>query len=167
MLCQARFLSTARARRGAVPSAGLARHGLAAFDHDGFDLARTFAPERGGLVVFLRGETGDALLEGGELDDHEAVEFLRAFHDLIAPTTRQDLAAVFGKNRRNAIRVLLVFDRIDDPRTRHPVSRHPNSPSWLISANPNLLILRMPPPAKRRARDQPQLWLRPGNAPDR
>src|SRR5690348_909822 len=103
---------------------GSTRRGFAAFDHDGFDLARAVAAEGGGLVVFFRREAGDALLEGGELDDHEAVEFLGAFHDLVTPAARQHLAAVLGENRRDAIRVFLVLDRIDDPRARYPVSRH-------------------------------------------
>src|SRR6516164_1425160 len=63
--------------------APLARR-VAAFDHDDLDLAGAVSAEGRGAVVFGRGEAGDPLLEGRELDHHEAVEFGRPFHYLIS-----------------------------------------------------------------------------------
>src|SRR6516162_2643350 len=103
--------------------APLARR-IAAFDHDGLDLTRAVAAEGRGAVVFGRGEAGDALLEGRELDHHEAVEFCRPFHDLIATAAREHLAAELGNDGRHEVRVLLVFDRIIDLRPRNPIGRH-------------------------------------------
>src|SRR6516164_10147598 len=104
-------------------SAPLARQ-IAAFDHDGLDLARAVAAEGRGAVVFGRGEAGDALLEGRELDHHEAMEFCRPFHDLIAAAAGEHLAAELGDDLRYEVGVLLVFDRIIDLRPRNPVGRH-------------------------------------------
>src|SRR5262249_46404600 len=103
--------------------APLARR-IAAVDHDGLDLARAVAAERRGAVVFGRGEAGDALLEGRELDHHEAVEFGRPFHYLIAAAAREHLAAELGDDGRHQVGVLLVFDRIVDLRPRNPIGRH-------------------------------------------
>ena len=97
---------------------------IAGFDHDGLDLTRAVAAEGRGAVVFGRGEAGDALLEGRELDHHEAVEFCRPFHDLIATAAREHLAAELGNDGRHEVRVLLVFDRIIDLRPRNPIGRH-------------------------------------------
>src|SRR6516164_3294568 len=103
--------------------APLARR-IAAFDHDGLDLARAVAAEGRGAVVFGRGEAGDALLEGRKLDHHEALELGRSFHDLIAAAARKHLAAELGDDGRHEIGVLLVFDGIVDLRPRNPISRH-------------------------------------------
>jgi hypothetical protein len=85
---------------------------VAAFDHDGLDLARAVAAEGRGAVVFGRGEAGDALLEGREFDHHEAVEFCRPFQDLIATAAREHLAAKLGDDSRHEVSVLLVFDPV-------------------------------------------------------
>jgi hypothetical protein len=74
------------------------------------------------VVVFGRGEAGDALLESGELDHHETVEFVRTFHDLVATTAREHLAAEPGDDVRHQIGVLLVLGGIVDLGTRNPVS---------------------------------------------
>src|SRR5271165_2782908 len=97
---------------------------VAAFDHDGLDLAPAVAAEGRGALVFGRGEAGDALLEGREFDHHEAVEFCRPFQDLIATAAREHLAAELGDDSRHEIGVLLVFDRIVDLRPRNPIGRH-------------------------------------------
>src|SRR5215469_7560392 len=103
--------------------APLARR-IAAFDHDGLDLARAVAAEGRGAVVFGRGEAGDALFEGRELDHHEAVEFCWPFHDLIAAAAGEHLAAELGDDPRHEVGVFLVFDRIVDLRPRNPIGRH-------------------------------------------
>ena len=48
---------------------------------------------RRGLKVFGRFVAADRLLEARELDDDEAVEFLRTLEDLELAAARQDLAA--------------------------------------------------------------------------
>src|SRR5882762_85528 len=66
------------------------RRAFARLDHHQLVLARLVpAAEPGGLFVFLGVEAGDALLEGRELDDDEAVESLRAFEGLITPAARE------------------------------------------------------------------------------
>src|SRR6266853_797964 len=82
------------------------------------------AAEGRGLFVFLRVEARDALLERRELDDDEAVEFLRAFEGLVAPAAREHLRAVFREDRGHALRVLFVFDGIVDFGARYPIRRH-------------------------------------------
>jgi len=62
----------------------------------GRHLASAVAAERRGAVVFGRGEAGDALPESGELEHHETVEFVRAFHDPLATTARRSHAADGG-----------------------------------------------------------------------
>src|SRR5712692_1956962 len=64
----------------------LLRRAFSRLDHHQLVFPRLVpAADRGGLPVLLRVEAGDALLESRELDDDEAVEFLRAFEDLVAP----------------------------------------------------------------------------------
>src|SRR5262245_38480202 len=46
---------------------------LNAFDHDGLDLARATATKGGGLVVFRRFETRDALFERWKFDHDETM----------------------------------------------------------------------------------------------
>src|SRR3954454_9492621 len=87
-----------------------ARGCVAAVDHEGLDLAGAVAAEGGGRLVFGRREAGDALLETGEFDHDEAVEFVRSFDDLKTPAPGQILAVVFGENRRQGISLFLVFD---------------------------------------------------------
>src|SRR6266478_4674157 len=82
------------------------------------------AAERGGLPVLLRVEAGDALLESRELDDDEAVEFLRAFEDLVAPAAREHLRAVLREDRGHAVGVLSVFHGIVDFSAGYPIGRH-------------------------------------------
>src|SRR5262249_60231103 len=82
------------------------------------------AGKGGGLVIFLRRETGHALLESREFDDDEALELMRALHDLKTAAAGQDLAAIFSDDRRHAIGVFLVLDRIVDLRTGDPICGH-------------------------------------------
>src|SRR3954447_18475371 len=109
-------------------NASLSPCGVAAIHDDGLHFAGPAAAEGRGLVTFLRGKAANRLLEGWKLDHHEALKLLRAFHDLIAPAARQDLAAVLGQDGRNQIRVFLVLDRIIDLRARHPIGRHGRVP---------------------------------------
>src|ERR1043166_2395029 len=97
---------------------------IAAFDDDGLDLAGAAAPECRGFLVFRRGEAGDRLVEGRELDHHEAVELVRPLHQLIAPPARQDFGAVALKDSRQAVGVFLVRDRIVDLRAGDPIGGH-------------------------------------------
>src|SRR5580658_3820098 len=83
---------------------------FAAFDHDGLDLAGAAPAEGRRFVVFLRRETGDALLQRRKLDDDEALKLVRAFHDLEFTAARQNLAAIFGDDGRYAIGIFLVLD---------------------------------------------------------
>jgi hypothetical protein len=48
-------------------------------------------------------------LECRELDHHEAMELVRAFHDLETPTARENPAAVLGDDRGHQVGVFLVF----------------------------------------------------------
>src|SRR5262249_45251479 len=82
--------------------APLARR-VAAFDHDGLDLARAVAAEGRGAVVFGRGEAGDALLEGRELDHHETLELGRSFHDLITAAPPAHLTTPLPHNTRHEV----------------------------------------------------------------
>src|SRR6266851_1052825 len=97
-----------RSRWATAPSTSSLRRGVAACDHDGLDLARAASAEGRRPVIFRRGEAGDALLEGGELDHHEALKLVRPFHDLKAAAARQHLAAELGDDARHQIGVLLV-----------------------------------------------------------
>src|SRR5487761_489406 len=98
---------------------------LAAIDHDGLDLAGAVgAAKRRRLVVFFRGEAGDALLKGWKLDHHEALKLVRTFHHLEAAAAGQDLAAIFGDDGRYAVGVFFVLDRIVDLRARDPIGWH-------------------------------------------
>src|SRR6204780_6024972 len=112
----------------------LDRGRFAAFDDDVFDLAGAVAAEGGRLLVFLRMETGHAGFEGWEFDDDEAGEFLRPFHDLVTAAARQHPALMLGDDGGNAVGIFLVLDRIDDARTRHPVSRHAFLPMIVVAA---------------------------------
>src|SRR6266446_4373041 len=98
--------------------------GVAAFDHDGLDFSRAVATERRGFFILGRLKACDALLEGVEFHDHEAMKFLRTFHDLEAPAAGKHAAAVFGEDGRYAIGVLLVLGRIDYARTCDPIGGH-------------------------------------------
>src|SRR5262249_35448421 len=97
---------------------------VAGFDNNSFDFARAAAAEGRGTVVFGRGEAGDALLEGGKLDHHEAVELGRPFHDLAAAAARKHFAAELGDDTRHEVGVFLVLGRIVDLGSRNPVGRH-------------------------------------------
>src|SRR6267142_625345 len=101
------------------------RRAFSRLDHHQLVLARLVpAAEPGGLFVFLGVEAGDALLEGRELDDDEAVESLRAFEGLITPAAREHLRSVFREDRGHSVRVLLVFHRIVDFGARYPIGGH-------------------------------------------
>src|SRR5437667_12621190 len=102
------------------------------FDDDVLDLAGAVAAERRRLVVFGRGEAGDRLFEGRKLDDDEAMESLRPFHDAELAAAREHLAAVAGNDARHEVGVFLVLDGIDDPRPGDPIGRHRN----LLCASP-------------------------------
>src|SRR5437879_2927618 len=109
----------------ATPSLRLAFPRL---DHHQLVLARLVpAAKLRRLPVFRRIEAGDALLEGRELDDDEAVESLRAFERLIAPAAREHLRAVLREDCGHAVRVLPVFHRIVHFRPGDPVGRHGRS----------------------------------------
>ena len=70
-----------------------------ALDDDDLQLARAvLLAVRRGLKVLGRFVAGDRLLEARELDDDEAVEFLRALEDLELAAARQDLAAELLEN---------------------------------------------------------------------
>src|SRR6266581_1354094 len=82
------------------------------------------APKRRGLLVFARVEALDALFERRKLDHDEAVEFLGTFEDPVAPAAREHLGAVLREDRRHAVGVLLVLDRIVDFSAGYPVGGH-------------------------------------------
>src|SRR5713101_6285072 len=82
------------------------------------------APKRRGLLVFPRVEAGDALFERRKLDDDEAVEFLGTFEDPVAPAAREYFGSVLREDRRNAVGVLPVLDRIVDFGAGYPVGGH-------------------------------------------
>src|SRR5258705_252609 len=91
------------------------RRAFSRLDHHQLVLARLVpAAKLGRLLVLLRVEAGDALLEGRELDDDEAVEPLRTLEGLIAPAAREHLRAVLREDRGHAVGVLPVFRRIVD-----------------------------------------------------
>src|SRR3954465_12473051 len=64
------------------------------------------------------------LLQARELDDDEAVEFLRALEDLEFAAARQDLAAELLQDARYLLAVLLGLVRIVGLRARDPISDH-------------------------------------------
>src|SRR6267154_1789057 len=98
------------------------RRAFSRLDHHQLVLPRIVpAAEGRGLLVFRGVEAGDALLERRELDDDEAVEFLRAFEGLVAPAAREHLRAVLREDRRHAVRVLPVFRGIVDFGARYPI----------------------------------------------
>ena len=90
----------------------------------GLDFAGAAPAEGRRFVVFLRGKTSDARLEIRKLDDDETLKFLRPLHDLEFAAAGQNLAAIFGDDRRHAIGVFFVFDRIVDLGTGDPIGRH-------------------------------------------
>src|SRR5215470_16367942 len=118
--------------------------GIAAFHHDGLDFPRPIAAERRGFFVLWRLEARDALLERIEFYHHEAMEFVGPLHDLEAPAAGEYAAPIFGEDSRDMVGVLLVFDGIDDARTRHPIGGHATSsysqiaPTGLGSGNASL-----------------------------
>lgn len=77
------------------------------------------------ITVLDRFVAGDRLLEARELDDDEAVKFLRALEDLAA--ARQDLAAELLEDARYQVGVLLVLVGIVDLPSARPNKRpcHP------------------------------------------
>ena len=79
---------------------------------------------RRGLKVLGRFVAGDRLLEARELDDDEAVEFLRALEDLELAAARQDLAAELLENAWCQVGLLLVLIGIVDLRARDPKGDH-------------------------------------------
>src|SRR5262249_16254284 len=79
---------------------------------------------RCGLQVLARFVAGDRLLEGRELDDDEAVEFLRALEDLELAAARQELAAELLEDAGCQVSGLLVLIGIVDLRARDPVADH-------------------------------------------
>src|SRR5687767_4643464 len=82
--------------------------GVSALDDHELDDAAGGAAEARGFLIFRRLEARDALLQGGELDHDEAVERLRAFHDLILATASEHRAAVLLHDGRDPIGVPLV-----------------------------------------------------------
>src|SRR6202048_46236 len=96
-----------------------------ALDDDDLQLARAvLLAVRRGLKVLGRFVAGDRLLEARELDDDEAVEFLRALEDLELAAARQDLAAELLEDAWYQVGVLLVLIRIVDLRARDPIGDH-------------------------------------------
>jgi hypothetical protein len=79
---------------------------------------------RRGLNVLGRFVAGDRLLEARELDDDEAVEFVRALEDFEFAAARQDLAAELLQDAWYLLGVLLVLVGIVDLRARDPISDH-------------------------------------------
>src|SRR5258708_37593530 len=131
-------------RGGRAATASL-RRAFSRLDHHQLVLPRLVpAAERRRLLVFRRVEARDALLEARELDDDEAVEFLRAFEGLVAPAAREHLRAVLREDRGPAVRVLPVFHGIVDFGARYPIGGHRVSPyesksrisrGWAITAS--------------------------------
>src|SRR5258708_6226732 len=126
-------------------SASSLRRAFSRLDHHQLVLPRlVLAAKRRRLPVFRRIEAGDALLQGRELDDDEAVESLRAFEGLITPAAREHLRAVLREDRGHAVGVLPVFHRIVDFGARYPIGGHRVSPyesksrisrGWAITAS--------------------------------
>src|SRR5882724_11548365 len=96
-----------------------------ALDDDDLQLARAaLLAVRRGLKVLGRFVAGDRLLEARELDDDEAVEFLRALKDLELAAARQELAAELLEDAWYQVGVLLVLIGIIDLRARDPIGDH-------------------------------------------
>src|SRR5262245_14966423 len=96
-----------------------------ALDDDDLQLARAvLLAVRRGLEVLGRFVAGDRLLEARELDDDEAVEFLRALEDLELAAARQDFAAELLEDAWYQVGVLLVLIGIVDLRVRDPIGDH-------------------------------------------
>src|SRR6266536_5650680 len=112
------------------------RCALHPLDDDVLDLAGAVAAKRGGSRVFGRVEAGDRPIEARELDHDEAMKLLRPFHDAELAPARENLAAVAGNDVGHEIRVLLVFDRIDDARPRDPIGRHEGPPFAMLPRLP-------------------------------
>ena len=79
---------------------------------------------RRGIEVLGRFVAGDRLLEARELDDDEAVEFLRALEDLELAAARQELAAELLEDAWYQVGVLLSLIGIIDLRARDPIGDH-------------------------------------------
>src|SRR5262245_28836475 len=103
------------------------RRGVTTLGDDVFHYARAAAAERGCLTILLGFEAGHRLLERRELDDNEAMECFRSFHDAVAPAASEHLAAVARDDRRHAIGVLLVLDGVVDLRPGDPIRGHGGS----------------------------------------
>src|SRR5262249_58183591 len=98
--------------------------GVPTLDDDQLHLAGA-CPAEGGRRLIIRGAvTGHRLVEGWELDHHEALEVLRSFQDPVAPGPRQDLPLISRNDRRDEISVPLVLGRIVDSRACDPIGRH-------------------------------------------
>jgi hypothetical protein len=96
-----------------------------AFDDDDLQFARAVVlAVRRGIEVLGRFVAGDRLLEARELDDDEAVEFLRAPKDLELAAARQELAAELLEDAWYQVGVLLSLIGIIDLRARDPIGDH-------------------------------------------
>src|SRR5262249_50533464 len=96
-----------------------------ALDDADLQLARAvLLTVRRGLKVLGRFVAGDRLLEARELDDDEAVEFLRALEDLELAAARQDPAAELLEDAWYQVGVPLVLIGVVDLRARDPISDH-------------------------------------------
>src|SRR5258705_12655143 len=90
-----------------------------ALDDGDLQLARAvLLAVRRGLEVLGRFVAGDRLLEARELDDDEALEFLRALEDLELAAAGQKPAAELWEDAWHQLGVLLVLIGIVDLRTR-------------------------------------------------
>src|SRR5262245_13998870 len=96
-----------------------------ALDDDDLQLARAvLLAVRRGLEVLGRFVAGDRLLEARELDDDEAVEFLRALEDLELAAAREELAAELLEDAWCQVGVLLVLIGIVALPPRDPIGDH-------------------------------------------
>src|SRR6266545_4594342 len=111
------------------------RRGFSGFDHHQLVFTDAVPAAKGrGLLVFLRVEAGDALFERRKLDDDETVEFLGALENPVAPAASEYFGAVLREDRRHAVGVLLVLDRIVDFGAGYPVGGHVVSPDSIKSS---------------------------------
>src|SRR6266702_1116989 len=114
---------------------GLLWRAFAGFHHHQLVFTDTVpAPKRRGLLVFGRVEALDALFERRKLDHDEAVEFLGTFENPVAPAAREYFGAVLREDRRHAVGVLPVLDRIVDLGAGYPVGGHVVSPDSIKSS---------------------------------
>src|SRR5258708_33952065 len=97
---------------------------VAALDDDELDLAAAVEAMRRRVLVGLRMKAADRLVEGRELDHHEAGKRLRAFKDLEPAAAAQHRAVMRPHELRNAIGVALVFLGVGNPGPGAPVSPH-------------------------------------------